>query len=468
MNIASIWTRSDPLKKALVTLEDSMEDALKDEMLLSDFEGDATPSSSIEIIGADLAPDQEDLPDYVDEVEADEPADRVTPHTQRRLIGHADFEAAQFRLSEEVARIGEALANIAAAAHISREFAGDTFADIHRANDMEKANAAYQAENRRLTERVGKLEKLRSRYDQLVDVLKRREMKLLTEVESLREQLGDSKLELVEAHNSIVRSESQQSELRTALAARAGEAERYLRTNETLRERSAGLMLELELAQKRLGEMRRKNDDLSTLHAGDSARLAEVMTRIATEEAENIRLQRSADSLEARLVEAGELSARLSGDLSENERRHNSEAHALRSEIQSLTLRLNNAAASQGDAASELDAARARISDLEADNKLLDKRNGDLRAELDAERQANAPLDPRDDLAPDMRRRQVEQMRVEMEELRATVTRLKRYETLYAAAKGRAAKAKTEASQAIVATKVRSSSEGAPNGKVLS
>jgi hypothetical protein len=54
-----------------------------------------------------------------------------------------------------------------------------------------------------------------------------------------------------------------------------------------------------------------------------------------------------------------------------------------------------------------------------------------------------------------------------MEELRATVARLKRYESLYVAAKGRAAKAKTEAAQGIVASKARGADTPA-NGKPLS
>ncbi|MBX3570077.1 MAG: hypothetical protein KF914_18585 [Rhizobiaceae bacterium] len=465
MNITSIWTRSDPLKKALVTLEDGMEDALKGD--LSDQQhGEPDQSDLMDLAADDLTTDSGELVDYVPEA-MDEAGDRTTAHAQRRLIAHADFEAAQLRVAEEIGRIGEALANIAAAAHLTRDFATDTFADIHRANDLENGNSAYASENRRLSERVTKLEKLRARYDQLVDVLKRREMKLLAEVETLREQLGDSRLEVVEAHNTIVRGESQQSELRAALAARSGDAERHLRSNESLRERNSALMLELELTQKRLSEMRRKNEELSTLHAGDSAKLAEMMTRIAAEEAENIRVQRVADGLEARLQESNEAVARVSGDLSEHERRHTSEAHALRTEIQSLTSRLADAAAGQGDAASELHALRARISDLDAENRLLEKRNADLRGELDAERQTVGGLDSDDDVSPDMRRRQVEQMRLEMEELRATVARLKRYESLYAAAKGRAAKAKAEASQTIVATKPRIT-DTPPNGKVLS
>ena len=82
------------------------------------------------------------------------------------------------------------------------------------------ANAAYATDNRRLNERVEKLEKLRTRYDQLIDVLKRREAKLIQEAEALREQLGSLKLDVVEARNAVARSDSQIGELQAALAAR--------------------------------------------------------------------------------------------------------------------------------------------------------------------------------------------------------------------------------------------------------
>ena len=453
MNITSIWSRKDPLKRALVSLEDSMEDALKEELLLPEpiLEAESEEATEGAVIENDVLAEDDDqnLPVPMTE-ELQE--DRLTPYTKRRLIDQSAFEASQASIAEEVGRIGAALAAIAAAAHVSREFAGASLADIHRANDLETGNIAYAAENRRLLERVGKLEKLRARYDQLVDVLKRREMKLTSEVEQLREALSDSKLELVEAHNSIVRGESIQSELRAELAARGGEAERHMRGNESLREKNSGLMLELEMVQRKMGEFRRKADELSALHAADSSRLAEMMSRVASEEAENIRLQKLADSLDARLSEAGETIARLSADLADAEKRHTSESHALRQEVQSLKLRLQNAAAANGEQASDLDAALTKIGDLESERQLLEKKNSDLRAEIDGERRSRAANDDVPDEQPELRRRKVEQMRVEMEELRATVARLKRYESLYAAAKNRA-KAKADAGPAFPAGK---------------
>jgi chromosome segregation ATPase len=440
MNISSIWSRKDPLKKALVSLEDSMEDALKEEFLVPEPEIEAEAFETRELLviedeQMEAEAEDADLPALLQEEPQE---DRMTPHARRRLMDHSAFEASQARISEEVGRIGDALAAIVASAHVSREYAADSFADIHRANDLETGNIAYAIENRRLLERVGKLEKLRARYDQLVDVLKRREMKLTAEVEQLREALNESKLELVEAHNVIVRGESVHSELRADLAARGGEAERHMRANESLREKNSGLTLELEMAHRKMAELRRKSDELSMLHTGDAARLADMMSRVTSEEAENMRLQKLADSLDARLSEVSENASRLAADLAETEKRHTSEAHALRQEVQSLKLKLQSAAATSGEQAAELDAARTRIGDLETERQVLEKRSNDLRAEMDGERRSRAANDDMSDDHPEMRGRQVEQMRAEMEELRATVARLKRYEGLYAAAKSRA------------------------------
>jgi chromosome segregation ATPase len=119
--------------------------------------------------------------------------------------------------------------------------------------ELENANAAFAAENRRLTDRLDKLEKLRARYDQLVEVLKRREQKLLAEGQAARETLGALRLEVVEARNTISRSESLHGELQSALAARGNDAERFMREVEILREKNVSLSVELDLQDPPIG-----------------------------------------------------------------------------------------------------------------------------------------------------------------------------------------------------------------------
>jgi chromosome segregation ATPase len=426
MNIANLLNRRDPLKRAFVALEDGMEDVLKEEFLL--------PPESV-------APDEhhaqaEDFADELEPVEAvqepapaeqqeDAPVERIGPHAQHRLAAYASFEEAQARTREDLARIGESIASLVASQHMGREFLNDCYAEIHRANELENANAAFAAENRRLSERADKLERLRARYDQLVEVLKTREARLLAENETMRETIGELRLELVEARNLIARMESQQGELQTALAARTTEAERYLREAEVLREKSISLSVELDLAQKKQSESRRRAEELSAMHASDSARLSEIMGKLVAEESESARLQKSNDALEAKLVEANENAARLAAELSDRDRRHQSENHALRAEVQSLNARLQSAASEQRETLDTVATLRSRISDLETDKQVLEKRLSVQVRDVEAERRALA--EGSSPAANDDRHHQeTARMQAEITELRATIKRLRR------------------------------------------
>lgn len=449
MNLVNMLTRRDPLKRAFVTLEDGMTDVLNEEFMLPPEPGStAAEVAEQEMYGADLDP--ESLGDVRDDLAArplDEPIDRITAHTQARLASHAAFDKARVTSAQELGRISEALASILANQNFTREFLNDCYADIHRANDLEKANAAYAIDNRRLNERVEKLEKLRTRYDQLIDVLKRRENKLIQDTETLREQLGALKLEVVEARNTLARNDSQLGELQAALAAKSAEAERFMRDSEVLRERNVGLTLDLDLAQKKQSETRRKFEDLTAVHGSDAARLAEVTGRLASEENETARLQKLSDALEAKLVEASDSVAQLTGELAERDKRYQSENHSLKNEIQSLHGRLQVATSEQRDAGVEVNDLRARLSDVESEKLILEKKFAALSNEFENERrlfiaQAGLPLQKDDGMA-EQYRREGEKMRSEIAVLQETVSQLRQYETVYSAAKVRA-KARTE------------------------
>ncbi len=440
MNLANILVRRDPLKRAFVTLEDGMDDALNEEFMfppetkVEEQEHNSSRSEDSLVAEAEIAPAQEAISS---DVQPEQVSGRVSAHTQHRLAAYAAFEEARGRTQDDLGRIGEALAGILASHHISRDFINDCYADIHRANELENANAAQAADNRRLSERLDKLERLRARYDQLVEVLKRREAKLLEETESLRETVGALRLEVVELRGAITRGESLQGELQTALAARSNEAERYLREAEVLREKNVGLTVELDLLQKKQSESRRRVEELSAMHTSDSARLAEIMARLVAEEAESTRLQKANDALEAKLVDTGDTAMRLAGELGERDKRHQSENQALRVEIQALNGRLQTAASEQREAASDVTALRSRMNDLESDKHVMEKKLAALAGELESERRAatqaqKAPADS-----------EREQMRAEIAELQATVAQLRQYESQHNGARPRS-KAKVE------------------------
>lgn len=448
MNFVNMLTRRDPLKRAFVTLEDGMTDVLNEEFMLPSepetLEVDGMPSD-LDAMGAEV--DMADDTTTPVDLAGDDNGERVTPHTQGRLAGYAAFDEARARANQELTRIGEALANIMATNNLNREFLNDCYADIHRSNELELANAAYAADNRRLNERVEKLEKLRARYDQLIDVLKRREAKLIQDAETQREVLGAVRLESIEARNTLTRNETQIGELQASLAAKTAEAERFMRDAEMLREKTVGLTLDLDMAQKKQADTRRKLEDLTAIHASDSARLAEITARLTSEENETTRLQKTVDQLEAKLIEANESVTYLTGEVNERDKRHQAESLSLRNEVQAVSGRLQHAVGEQRDMLVELNEARSRASDLESERMIIEKKFAALSAEIENERRlyvAQAGLAaPQDAEAAEQQRRENEQMRDEINALKSSVEQLRQYETLYAAAKARA-KAKSE------------------------
>jgi chromosome segregation ATPase len=440
MNLANILTRRDPLKRAFVTLEDGMSDVLKEEFMLP-VEGSPVEEESaqpeMQADTVEQVPAVEEppaTPEFDPPVE--EPVERFTAHTQQRLAGYNAYEEARARAQDDLNRIGEALSGILTSQHMNREFLNDIYADIHRANELENANVAFAVENRRLTDRLDKLEKLRARYDQLVEVLKRREQKLLGEAEAARETLAALRLEVVEARNTISRSESLHGELQSALAARSNEAERFMREVEILREKNVSLSVELDLVQKKHSDARRRADELSSLHTSDSARLADVMARLVAEEGESTRLQKHNDALEAKLIEANESASRFSSELNERDKRHQSENQALRAEVQALNLRLQTAISEQRDTAVDVTNLRSKLSETESEKHVLEKKFAAVFSELElVQRQHTQAEAAAGDAGEfDQQRRQ---MQAEIAELRSTVDQLRQYETLYNTAKSR-------------------------------
>jgi len=423
-----------------------MTDILNEEFMLPPEPIAKADEDEMNGLDADLDPDATDIrPDILQATTIEDNTDRITAHTQNRLAGYAAFDEARSRTNEDLSRIGEALSNIVASHHLSREFLNDCYADIHRANELEIANATFSADNRRLTERVEKLEKLRSRYDQLIDVLKRREAKLVQDAETMRESLGSLKLEVVEARNTIARTESVQVELQASLSTKTGEAERYMRDSEFLREKNISLTLDLDIAQKKQADMRRKYEELSAVHASDTARLAELTARLTSEENETARLQKLNDALEARLVDVEENAAQLSSELGDRDKRYQSENQALKTENQTISGRLQSALADQRQSTSELTTLTSQLSDLQTEKHILEKKFAALSSELESERRiglaASSPLVDQAEL--ELHRKQADQMRGEIALLQETVGQLRQYESIYTAAKARA-KAKTD------------------------
>lgn len=421
MNLANILTRKNPMKRAFVTLENDMDDVLNEEFMLPP-ETEAELSEAVEEDWMEpLTEDDAEAPvSLEDAAPVEVNGERLTAHTQNRLADLAAFDEARNGAQQRLNEIGSALANIMSAHHLGRDFLNDCYADIRRANEMEIASAGLSSENRKLTDRVEKLEKLRGRYDQLIEVLKRRENKLLAEAETMREALASAKLEAVEARNTISRAEFVQGELHTALAAKTSEAERSARENELLREKNMNIALDLDKALQKQAETRRKFEDLSAIHASESTMVAKTAAKLASEEKEAARLQKLADTLESKLVEANESVANFTREMSEREELYQSENHALKGEIQSLISRLQAGATDHTETAAEMTALNTRLSELESEKIFAERKAAGQIAEMETERTRQASL----------HEQQVKDMRRKIDELTQTVDNFRHREKM--------------------------------------
>lgn len=421
MNLANILTRKSTMKRAFVTLESDMDDILKDEFLLpagmeASIADEETPGEPIEEAGWEPGTEPEFAAGQDEgQVGEEAPVERMTAHAQGRIADIAAFEEARSTLHEQLDTISGALAKIQSSHRLDREFLDDCYADVRRANELEHAAAALSSENRKLTDRLEKLEKLRGRYEQLAEVLKRREAKLLVEAEQMREELASSKIEAIDARGIASRAEMAQSDMHTALAAKSSEAERFMRENELLREKNVGLSLDLDKALQRQAETRRKFEDLSSLHAGESARMAKMAARLASEEKEANRLQQFSDSLEQKLIEANETTARVNREMDEREDIYQSELHALRTEIQSLVSRVQAGVEEQNETATEIAALNARLTESDTNRAFAERKLADTIAETQTQKARQSSL----------HERQVKEMLAKIEELNRTVASLR-------------------------------------------
>lgn len=419
MNLANILNRKGTMKRAFVALESDMDDILKEEFLLpAEMEAPAGPTEAEEQDDMEWVPELEaDLAADPQDQTADEerPGERMTAHAQARFTDIAAFDEARTTVQQQLDLIGAALAKIQSSHHLGRDFIDDCYADVRRANELDHGVAALSSENRKLTDRLEKLEKLRGRYDQLIEVMKRRETKLMAEADQMREEMAAAKLEAVEARSAASRAEMAQNDMHTALAARSSEAERFMRENELLREKNVSLALDLDKALQRQAETRRKFEDISSLHTGETARIAKMAAKLASEEKEASRLQQLADSLEQRLIEANDAVAGFNREMDEREELYQSELHALRSEIQSLLSRVQAGVSDQNETAAEITALNARLSEAESQKAFAERKLADMTGEMQVERARQTSL----------HERQVKEMLAKIEGLNRTVAGLR-------------------------------------------
>jgi len=372
INLGDLFSRKDPLEKALVNLDDEMENAFNE--IISHEEGGPPPLES-----AVLAEAEAIEPSEIEETSLEPLAPPATTqdsdlslHAQARMAAFQAFDESHRAARDELFKIGQAFAAVIASHTHGRSFLDDCAADIARLSDLETTNAKFATDNRRFEERIDKLERLRERQEAVIESHKTREARIAQEFELLRTALNDARLEAVETKSQLASLESLRSEMQLQITAQTVDIERLNREVESLREKNVVLRLDLDVSQQKSTEYRRKLDETQTLLSVESARASDASTRLGIGESELLRLQKQNDALEARLAETLAALHTAEQDIADRDRRYNTELQCLRSETAQLGARLQTSKADQADKQSQLNLLETRLNEVEAERRILE------------------------------------------------------------------------------------------------
>ena len=434
MNLPNFIKRYDKVEKAAEELQIELAEALNNSLSLDDM----APSQDDSVPKDDLAIET-DAP-QLEGVSIEAPR-QLTSHTQSRLDALGSFDRLFHDAEEHLEEVKAKLLEVATSHHYTREFFHILQADFFRANELEIANANLTAEQKVLSEQLHDVTRKQREHESAFGAMQQREASLVQDRDALRGALAAVRLELVEAANASAKREAEFSEVAKALSVRTAEADRRSRENDTLREKHVRLSIDLDKAQKREAEARRRLDELSTIHANDAARHSELLAALGKSEKEETRLQKSLEIMQAKLSEMTE-ATRIAEDDREAERaRTLAEIRGLRSEIQSLQSRLDVALSKASEASGEIARLTAQWSDTMAEKQVADERYSDLMKESEADKLSLSRLTAdlsqlsvqyaSEQMQSDVQRQECEDMRGEIAALSARVKELLPYERLH-------------------------------------
>ena len=468
MNFMGLIKRGDKIDRAFEELQADMAEALDESLfevdeiapLKSDSESGEDAPAEAGVPAEAYIPAEEDAAQPGEEIPAGEPpelaepaqdnsetARRLTSHTQSRLAALNSFDELYHDAQEHLQEINAKLAEVTTSHHLTREFFNILHSDIHRANELELANAALNAEHRKLADQLHDVSRKQQERESAVEALQQREASLVQDKEALRAELAAAKLELVEATNAIARNEAEVGDLVKTLSARTVEAERRLRENEVLREKHVNLAIDLDKALKREADARRKLDELTSIHSSEAARYADLLATLGKNEKEVLRLQKSHEIAHVKQSEMMEAARNLEADKEAEAARALAEMRGLRSEIQSLQSRLELASTEHAETSSEIAKLKIQLSDAVAEKHLLDGRLAALAKENETDKMqlsaASANISQlslqqaSEQMQLDVHRQECEDLRAEIASLNARIRELLPYERLYRLQKAR-------------------------------
>lgn len=372
---------------------------------------------------------------------------RLTAHTQSRLAALGSFEKlyrdTQVRLQEIDAKLSE----VTTSQQLTRRFFNVLQADVHRANELELTNVSLGTEHRKLTEQFNETAKKLQERENLIADHKQREAHLAQDNETLRSALAAAKLQLVEAANFEAQNEAKLGEAVKELSARTLEAERSQRENETLREKQVNLSIELDKAQKREAETQRKLEEQMSIHSNEAAQHSELLVALSKSEKEALRLQMALESAQMKQAEMAEAALIAEGEREAEAARNIAEVRGLRSEIQTLQAKLDEATTERSDAVGEIARLKAELNDAIAEKQVVDeklvaleKENASVQQDLSVASANISQLalqQETEQIKLDIHKQECEDLRAEITVLNARIKDLLPFERLYKVTKAR-------------------------------
>ena len=399
MNFKSLINSDHKVEELFDDLQLDMAEALEEGLRQDDpapVNGDSPSDDDFAANGQELEPEAKltavELPPPLDgPAEGSEPEQRLTPHSHSRLAALDSFDKLYRDAEEHLHEIGAKLTEVTTSHHLTRQFFNILNADIHRANELELANVNLLAEQKKLTEQLHDVTRKHQEREAVIDTLHQREAALVHDKDTLRADLATARLELVEAINTIARNDAELGDLVKTLSTRTIEAERRSRENEVLREKQVNLSIELDKTLKRETDGVRKIDELSTIHANEVVKHAELLAALGKSEKEVHRLQVSLEAAQTKHAEMAEEARILESDREAEGARNLAEMRGLRAEVQSLQDRLDQVSNEKSEAVGQLATLRAELSDAQAEKAVWDEKLSALTAENEATRRAFRP-----------------------------------------------------------------------------
>ncbi|HEY4191450.1 MAG TPA: hypothetical protein VGM46_02290 [Mesorhizobium sp.] len=341
-------------------------------------------------------PDAEDVEQDAQPVDGDvqvaAAAPRQSTATRANLAALAAFDGEMRSASAGLDAMETTMAALGSAHEAARRLLGNLHAGVIRANDLEEANAALLADNRRLAERLEQSTHLQSQLQSTDEVNRRRIELLARDHEDAKLALGKSQLEAIELNAAFAEADGERTALTYELAAKSTAADRLARENELTRQKLANQqMLNTELEQRH-AELERKLEEVISVRKAETAEMSELRMRFDSVDKEYKRLQKQSELSQARLVETQERLMSLEADLDELGNRHGAAAERFRTETETLKTKLEAANRKALADAEEIASLKLEVGDAVSAANVVSAQLACANGQIDAFRSSSAAL----------------------------------------------------------------------------